>query len=538
MLLVLIYSPILWASAEFFQAGLATQHPLATAAGLAVLREGGNAVDAAYASTMVLSVVEPFNSGLGGGGFLIFWHAEKRQFIALNFRERAPIDFSAEAYQLGDSLVGWKAAGVPGAVAGLEKARQQWGSLSRQRLLQPAIALAEAGFLVDAELARRIGRRQSDLQRDKELQNLFFPNGKALQAGERLTQKALARTLRGLCRQGADYFYRGKVAQAAVKASRRAGGLFSLADFRTHQATEMAVLHLHYQGHDIHTIDLPSSGGLVLFETLNIWRSLHPERREKWSARNMGLMASSMGMAFEDRARYLGDPRFSTVDRDLFLSPERARQKAQRIHLQKRLRKPQGQPTEGHQTSHLVVVDPAGNAVSLTNSLNTSFGAAVAIPGTGVILNNTMDDFSFPDQASNTYGLSGTQANWPEPKKIPLSSMTPTMVTKDGELKFVLGSPGGPRIISSVLLTLVGLLDFDLPLDQVLTHPRFHHQSLAGPLVLEESTSQAAKGVALQKLGFSVKPEAAWGNVQILMRTETGWIGASDPRGQGTSSGF
>jgi len=476
---------------------------------------------------------------LGGGGFLILSDASTRQIMALNFRERAPQQLKWQAFEPGGSRTGWQAVGIPGAVAGLEEAHRRWGRLPRQRLLQPALDLAEKGHVVDDELEKRLRQRRVDLEKDPELRALFFPGGKPLRAGDRLVQKGLAKTLKGLSRKGPSYFYRGGVAKSAVRASRVHGGFLTPNDFSTVRAQDLAVLHLNYHGYDLYTIDLPSSGGLVLFETLNTWSLLHPKFDQKWSFGNISLLARAMAEAFADRAAFLGDPKFSKVDRDLFLNPERAREKAQRILSNRRtLDSAKTSGPQGQETSHLVVVDAQGNAVSLTNSLNTSFGAAVAIPGTGVILNNTIDDFSFPDQSGNAYGLTGGRANWPEARKMPLSSMTPTLVMENEQLKIVLGSPGGPRIISTVLLTLVGLIDFDFSLDQVLSQGRFHQQAISGPLFLEQDgfSSETRKG--LQRRGHILKTENPWGNLQILLRTSKGWSGASDLRGRGESAGF
>lgn len=540
---LLLLGPVLvskgLAATLFPQAGLATQHPWATAAGLEVLRAGGNAMDAAYASVVVLGVVEPFNSGLGGGGFLIQYSADRRQVAALNFRERAPQAIRWQDFKPGESRVGWKAVGVPGTLAGLEESRRRWGQWPRQRLLQAGIDLAERGFVVDVELAKRIGLRRKDLESDPDLKKIFFRDGHPLRAGDLLVQKDLAKTLRGIARQGEKYFYRGLVAKSAVQGSRNGGGFLQASDFSQMRSQPLAVLHGVYRAYDVYSIDLPSSGGLVLFETLNVWRALEPNLQERWSSKNIRLLAKAMASAFTDRAQMLGDPRFAKMPREHFMSQSLAKERAAALLSKQNKpsqRKPE--PPEGDQTTHLVAVDTHGNAVSLTNSLNTSFGAAVAIPGTGIILNNTIDDFSFPDQGENAYGLTGNAANWPGPGKYPLSSMTPTLVMQADQLRAVLGSPGGPRIISSVLLTLINIFDFEMPLDQALAQRRFHQQSTNGPLFLEMGATDKSQSLQLRQKGIEVKRESPWGNVQILLHTPEGWRGASDPRGRGMSAGF
>src|SRR5579871_169139 len=501
----------------------------ASAVGLAVLEAGGNAVDAAVAIGYALAVVEPCCGNIGGGGFMLIRLADGRQSL-LDFRETAPAAARPDMYR-GEpeaSRYGYRAAAVPGTVAGLDRALTRYGSFSRARAMAPAIALARGGFILDDADIALIDGKAERLARDPEAARLFLHR----RAGERLVQPDLAATLALVAAQGPDAFYRGAVAAKVAAAS---GGALGAADFAAYRVVERAPIGCRYRGYDIVSAPPPSSGGTVLCEMLNVLGGWDLAALPRGSAGEIHLLAEAMRHAYLDRNNALGDPGFVANPLDRLLSPQHAA--AIRAAVLPDRATPSAAlgwgtpPHEGAQTTHYSVVDRAGNAVAVTYTINGFFGACVVAPGTGFLLNDEMDDFAADPGTPNMFGLVQGQANAIAPGKRPLSSMTPAIVTRDGALRFVLGSPGGPRITTAVLQVLSGLIDHGLTPQQAVEAPRVHHQFLPDTLFVEPGL--AAAGAELAAMGYLLKEQKPWGAVELIAADAGRLVGVADPRRPG-----
>jgi gamma-glutamyltranspeptidase/glutathione hydrolase len=544
-----------------------TEHPLATAVGLEVLEAGGNAADAAVAAALALAVVYPQAGNLGGGGFAIFApHAAPGQAWALDFRERAPRALSPEHFLDADgevvpdrSLVGHLAVGVPGSPRGLEELQRRCGTLPWAEVVEPAVRLARDGFAIDAWLARDLRDEQlrGRLLANAESRRLFYPSGQPLEEGDRLRQPELARTLELLAARGAEGFYAGDVARALAAEMRRGGGVLDEQDLAEYDVRWMRPLQGAFRGHRILTMPPPSSGGLLLLQVLAILDGfpLDSERDQvrgetrgaAAESKEAERLASGLGeralhwwiealrFGFADRAEHLGDPDFHEVPVNQLLSAdwiaERRTSIGERAGVDVR---PYGHPAgaELGETTHLSVIDGEGNAVSLTTTLNSSFGSGVVVAGAGFLLNNQIDDFSIRAGVPNAYGLVGTDANQLAPGKRPLSSMTPTVVLDgDGVVALVLGSPGGPRIISSVIEVLLRVLVYEQDLDDAIRAPRVHQQWNPPQTFVEPGWDDGilrdleARGHLLER------SERRWASVQAIEVQRGGTPRAfSDPR--------
>jgi len=460
--------------------------PLASAAGVAVLKSGGNAVDAAVAVAYALAVTFPAAGNIGGGGFMTIRLADG-QATFLDFRETAPGAARADMYldahgQVipGLSTRGYRAVGVPGTVAGLEYARAKYGTRPRAALIAPAIALARDGFVLSQGDAALLADATQDFTQDPAAAAIFLDHGAALGAGSRLVQPELARSLEAIAEHGPDAFYRGPIARAIVDASARHGGILTQQDFATYKVRELAPLACDYRGFHIISAPPPSSGGAVLCESLNILSGYPLEALGWHSAQATHYLIEALRRAFHDRNLTLGDPDFVHADVDRLVSPAyaaglRAGIAPDRATASASLGGISG-GNEGNNTTHFSIVDAAGNAVSLTYTLNDWFGARVVAPGTGIILNDEMDDFTAKPGTPNMYGLIEGPNNAIAPGKRPLSSMTPTIVTRDGQLAMVLGTPGGSRIPTAVLQVLLNLIDYHMQLQEAVDAPRLHQQ--------------------------------------------------------------
>jgi len=524
--------------------GIASAHPLATEAGLRILAEGGNAFDAAVAVAAALAVVEPYSSGIGGGGFFLLHRARDRRDVMVDARETAPASASARMFVDAQgralaraSLDGPLSAAIPGVPAGLAHLSSQYGQLPLARALAPAIALARDGFAVDERFATIARLAESRLARDAGAARVFLPNGRAPVVGERLQQPALAGTLARLAADGHAGFYEGPVATDLVAAVRAGGGIWQAKDLAAYRVIERAPMHIEYRGARIVTAALPSSGGVVLAQSLNIL-GLYPalEARTPGGAH---LVSESLRRAFEDRARWLGDPDFGRIPVSDLVSMNHARARATDLDPARASvsRPPErdADRRESGNTTHFSIVDAAGNKVAATLTVNTLFGSGFVAGSTGVLLNNEMDDFALPGGQPNAYGLAGGVPNLIEPGKRPLSSMTPTFVeTSRGW--YVIGTPGGSRIISMLLLALLDITSAQPPSPaEIVSRPRFHHQFLPDRIDIEPAGFNSDWVEALRTRGHAVQPATrAWGNMQLVFidRANGRVTAVNDPRGR------
>ena len=529
-------------------AAIASAHPLATAAGREILDAGGNAFDAAVAVAAALAVVEPYSSGIGGGGFFLLHRARDRFEVMLDAREEAPgaasrnmyLDAKGEVVP-GLSLDGALAAGIPGLPAGLAYLATHHGRLSLARNLAPAIRLADEGFLVTPKYRTMAEVRAAALRKDPQTAAIFLAEGNVPPVGTRLFQHDLANTLRAMAARGHAGFYQGEVARQLVAGVRAGGGVWDEADLSRYKVVERKPLVGHYQGIRVVSAPPPSSGGVALIETLNMLAPYDLGQLDR--VKRTHVIVEAMRRAYRDRAEYLGDPDFVQVPVAKLLDPRYAAYTAIDIHLDRatpsRALKPIAPPPQGDHTTHLSVLDAQGNRVAATLSINYPFGAAFTPPGTGVLLNDEMDDFSAKPFAPNGYGLVGTEANAIAPHKRPLSSMTPTFL-EHADRVAILGTPGGSRIISMVLLGVLAYAD-GLPVADWVRQPRFHHQYLPDEIQHEASAFDDATRAGLGALGHSLKRvDRDYGNMQaILWRRGAGDVSAaSDPRGEGTADVF
>ncbi len=465
-----------------------TAQHLATQVGVDVLKRGGNAVDAAVAVGYALAVVYPAAGNLGGGGFMTLQLADGRKTF-LDFREKAPLAATANMYLDADGNVvkgasthGYLAVGIPGSVAGLEAARTQYGTMGRAKLLAPAIQLAERGFVLREGDVDMLKTATADFKKDAPSAAIFLNKGEPFQIGEKLVQKDLAKTLKLVSQKGPDGFYKGTVGAHIVAASQAGKGIISQADLDQYTVRELAPVECDYRGYRIVSAPPPSSGGVVICEILNIVEGYPLKELGFRSAQAVHYQIEAMRHAYLDRNSYLGDPDFvkNPLDRLLdkaYAAKIRAAIDPAKAGVSKDL-KPGVAPHEGSNTTHYSIVDKFGNAVSVTYTLNDWFGAKVTAAKTGVLLNNEMDDFTAKVGVPNLYGLVQGEANKIEPGKRPLSSMSPTIVSKDGKPVMVVGTPGGSRIITAVTHTILNVIDYGMNVQEAVDAPRFHQQWL------------------------------------------------------------
>ena len=520
---------------------VSAQHE-ASAAGARILAAGGNAIDAAVAVGYALAVVDPCCGNIGGGGFMLLRRADGRSTV-INFRETAPRAAGARMYLDAEgnpvrerSLYGYLAAAVPGTVMGLDRALREYGRLDRATVMEPAIALARNGFVLGEADAAIIAARADRLRQDPEAARIFLrSDGKPFQAGDRLLQPDLAKTLALIAKQGTDAFYGGPIAAAVAAASARHDGILFAEDFVAYRATEAAPIACEYRGYRILSAPLPSSGGTILCEMLKVLSGWDLAASGYGSAQAVHLMAETMRHAYLDRNSLLGDPGF-VPDRsaDLLKLERTAAIQAAVDPVKATPSSALGAgiaPHEKPETTHYSVVDGEGNAVAVTYTLNGNFGAAVVAPGTGFLLNNEMDDFTAKPGAPNLFGLVQGEANAIAPGKRPLSSMTPTVVERNGRTALVLGSPGGPRITTSVLETIVNIVDFGMSSGEAVAAARFHHQWLPDLLYYERGGLAPAAIDALAERGYKLVEQAPWGAVELIAIGADGRsIGVNDPR--------
>ncbi|MFP3847880.1 gamma-glutamyltransferase [Pseudomonas sp. W5-01] len=464
-----------------------TAQHLATHVGVDVLKSGGNAVDAAVAVGYALAVVYPAAGNLGGGGFMTIQLADGRKTF-LDFREKAPLAATANMYLDKDGNVvpdlsakGHLAVGVPGTVSGMEMALSKYGTQKRVEVIAPAIKLAESGFVLEQGDVDLLGTATDEFKADaKDLGTIFLNKGQPLQVGDTLVQKDLAKTLKEISAKGRDGFYKGWVAKAIVDSSQAGKGIITQADLDKYATRELAPIECDYRGYHVVSAPPPSSGGVVICEIMNILEGYPMQELGYHSAQGLHYQIEAMRHAYVDRNSYLGDPDFvknpisHLLDRD-YAAKLRAAIEPQKAGISQNI-KPGVAPHEGNNTTHYSIVDKWGNAVSVTYTLNDWFGAGVMASSTGVILNDEMDDFTSKVGVPNMYGLIQGEANAIAPGKSPLSSMSPTIVTKDGKTVMVVGTPGGSRIITATLLTMLNVIDYGMNIQEAVDAPRFHQQ--------------------------------------------------------------
>jgi gamma-glutamyltranspeptidase/glutathione hydrolase len=540
-----VYTPPAAGSARsgFAEHGMVVaQENLATQIGAGILRQGGNAVDAAVATGFALAVTYPRAGNIGGGGFMIIHSADRKQDIAIDYRETAPAaatrdmflgpDGKPMAAKSRDMTLG---IGIPGTVAGLAMALEKYGSgnFTLADLLQPAIALAANGIIVTDDTA--------DTLPDWPASAKIFSraDGASLREGDTLIQADLAATLSAIAEQGPRGFYQGPVAENIVKSIGEAGGIMTTDDLKSYQPVIRAPVRGSYRGYDIVSMPQPSSGGVVLLETLNILEGFPMHDMAQGSAPSLHVMIEAMKRAYADRARYLGDPAFVNAPIATLIARDYAEKQRLSIDLNRATPWTDAlsatPPREGSNTTHYSVIDSRGNAVSNTYTLNFSYGLGLVAEGTGVLLNNELDDFTAAPGASNAYGLVGFEANLPGPGKRPLSSMAPTIVLKDGRPVLVTGSPGGSRIISTVLQVIVNVLDYNMDIAEAVAAPRLHHQWLPDEVRIERGFADHTIA-ALKAMGHAVVEPLGQTSANSIAVTPYGVMGAPDPRTRGAEA--
>ncbi len=534
-----------------FRGGMvASADSLATEAGLRILREGGNAVDAAVAVGFALAVTHPAAGNIGGGGFALLYNVDSAKVFALDFRETAPeaagrdmyLDNTGEVIE-GESTDGFKAAGTPGTVAGLLAMLDKYGLMSREKVLAPAIQLARDGFVVDSALAEQFARQDENLRRYESTRKYFLPGGEALASGDTLIQSDLASVLDLIAQQGRDGFYQGTVADQLAEQMKRNGGLITLEDLSGYEPVWREPVHIDFAQLKIYSMSPPSSGGVVMGEIIGMLSNFQIAGRQPTDPEYIHLFIESSRLAYADRASYLGDPDVWYNPTELLLSPEYLYTRSRQVdttHATPSIRvKPGLEVMESENTTHFCVADSLGNAVSLTYTINSEFGCKEVVDGLGFFMNNEMDDFSIKPGVPNQFGLVGGEANAIAPRKRMLSSMSPTIVFYGDKPMMLVGTPGGSKIITAVTSTIMNYFGFGMSLDSAINVPHYHHQWLPDLVYYESGAFNAQQIAALDSMGHHLQERSDWGDLQaIVIQPDGSFIGASDHRGNGYAGGF
>jgi gamma-glutamyltranspeptidase / glutathione hydrolase len=561
---------------------VASAHPLATQAGVDILKQGGNAIDAAVATTLAISVVEPFSAGIGGGGFALLKVGDRVE--SLDFRERAPQKASRNMYldaqgkvRPNASLEGHLSVGVPGTVAGLAAVHKKYGKLPWRSVVLPAIRLARDGFTVSELYTEQAISKQKLLASNPAARAIFTRNGQPLQPGDRLVQRDLARTLIAVARNPQN-FYTGSIASKIDRDMRQNQGLITLADLKSYQPKWRAPLCGKFRTYNVCSMAPPSSGGVHLLQILNTISSTDLAAMGWHSPDALHLLIESMRIAYADRSEHLGDPDFSKIPVSALVNPAYAAKRRQEIKIDRanpsttikpataemlnQFNQPVGVPLVGTQvhlgthkgypyrgseqprsesmdTSHLTVVDRDRNVVSLTFTVNYRFGAGVVVPGTGILLNDEMDDFAIAPGVANVFGLVGGDKNSIAPGKTPLSSMSPTIITENGKFRLAIGAPGGSTIITTVLQILLNVLEYKMDVGAAVGAGRIHHQWQPDRVNVDPWGFDPATLSELRRRGHQIEARSYWGNANAIQQLPNGKLqGVADPRGEGVAQGF
>ena len=524
---------------------VAAEEEMAAKVGADILAKGGNAVDAAVATAFALAVTYPAAGNIGGGGFMLVYLKDENKTVAIDYRETAPAAAFRDMYldehgavQSDVILKTLKGAGTPGTVAGLLHALEKYGTMSRKDVMAPAIRLAEKGYALPYFNIAIVEAYRERLSRNEAARAEFFkPDGAGYLPGETFKRKELAKTLKTIARDGASGFYRGPVAEAIAAEMAAKGGLITLADLENYKVVERDPVRGTFRGYDVVSMPPPSSGGVHLIQMLNMLETRAANPGQSDNADDLHFLAEVMRLAYADRASHLGDPDFTDVPAHGLISKDYARALVKKIDQNKAMASSEigagdPYPYEGSHTTHFSVMDKDGNVVANTYTLNASFGSGVVIPGTGILMNNEMDDFSAAPGVPNYYGLVGGEKNAIEANKRPLSSMTPTLIFKDGEPYMATGSQGGSRIITAVLQVVVNVIDRKMNIADATDHPRIHQQWLPDEVLYEPGLSADTIRL-LEKKGHALEPFGWYATPQTVLATDGWFYGATDSRTPG-----
>ncbi len=519
-----------------------TSHFLATQSAQEVLKNGGNAIDAAVTAAFSLAATQPRSGNIGGGGFMLISSEKKNEVVAIDYREKAPGNATVDMFldkdgnaDKGVSRYSHLAAGVPGTVAGLAMALEQYGTISLKEAMAPAIKLAEEGFTVTPRFSNGLKKKEKMLKKWDSSRKIFYKaDGSYYEPGDLFVQKDLAATLKRISQNGIKEFYEGKTAELLVAEMAKHGGLITMGDMKNYTPGFRTPVHGNYRGYDIYSMSPPSSGGAHVVQILNILEGYPISDYGHNSAQTIHLMAEAMKRVYADRSSYLGDEDFIKVPLKGLTSKKYAASIREGIDIKKAtpsstIAPGKPLPYESNETTHFSIVDKFGNAVSNTYTINFSYGSGIVVEGAGFLLNNEMDDFSAKPGVPNAYGLIGGEANKIEPNKRMLSSMSPTIVKNEDKNFLVTGSPGGSRIITTTLQVIMNVVDHGLNIQSAVAAPRIHHQWLPDQLRIEEGLSpDTIKG--LQDMGHEVKQKSAMGAIQSIMISDGMMYGGADPR--------
>jgi gamma-glutamyltranspeptidase/glutathione hydrolase len=513
------------------------------AAGLAILKQGGNAVDAAIATAFALAVTHPAAGNIGGGGFMVV-HPPKGQPTVIEYRETAPAAAAKTMFKKGDSPYSHRAVGVPGTVRGMALAHQKLAKLPWKTLVMPAVELAENGYILDKHHAGSLNKMLALAKDFPEFQRVFAkPDGKAWETGDRHLQPDLAKTLRLIAEDGPDAFYQGKIADLLVAEMKAGQGLITKEDLADYRAMLREPIHGTYRGLDVYGAPPPSSGGICLVQMLGILENFDLKKNDRFSPQTLHLMAEAMRRSYYDRARYLGDPAFTTIP-DYLTTPKYVRALAKSIDPTKATRSEDLSKNiplapEGDSTTHFSIIDKDGLAVANTYTLEHGFGSRIVAKGAGFLLNNEMTDFNWRPGVTTRAGAIGTDPNTIAPGKRMLSSQTPTVLAKDGKVFLITGSPGGRTIINTVLNVVVNVVDYDMPIQQAIDAPRLHHQWFPDEVKFEGTKEYAEAVTHLKAMGHRVVAARQGDAHSIWINPKTGgYVGAADKRLSGKVLGW
>ena len=533
------------------QGMVVSTHPAASEIGLAILKKGGNAIDAAVAVNFALAVAHPSAGNIGGGGFLVY-RDKSGNVKALDYREKAPSAASRDMYLdaegkiiPGKSMTGIFSVGVPGTVAGMQEMHDKLGKLPWVDLLQPAVDLARKGLILTEKEARGLNRQRSEFLKENPGKNyLLSAEGKEWKAGDLLVQEDLSNTLELILKKKAKGFYRGQTARNIVNEMKAQNGIISKKDLQNYQAVWRTPIKSTYKNYQIIGMPPPSSGGVALAQLLQM---VAPYSLNKWgptSDSTIQVMVEAERRVYADRAKWLGDPDFVKVPVNELINPAYAKSRMSSMNFSQATKSADIQAGvfpgyESPETTHYSIVDNEGNAVSITTTLNNSYGSKVFVGGSGFLLNDEMDDFSAKAGAPNLYGLIGSKANEIQPNKRMLSSMTPTIVEQDGQLKMVVGTPGGSTIITSVFQVVLNTLEMGMNMQQAVEYPRFHHQWMPEKITAEPKRFSEEQQIRLQTKGYTFAPVSAIGLVEGILVLPNGNLqGGADSRGDDTVSAY